>query len=501
VRGAVIRWGALHPVTIANVYKILIVEDVEAVADLQVLKLIRAGVAVETRRVETPQDFTRQLELYVPDAILCSVSVPRFSGVTALAMAQSLCPDTPFIFVFKTEDEEATVETFTREAGDHVFKTSPSDLPWTFGRAVKQAEERKAADGQDLTMTRMTRMYADQARELDQLRHQHLVFRKLSRYLKAALTPAEVYAAAECFGPQLFQSTNGGLSLVHLPGKHLEGVASWGDRPPSEQAFTAQDCWALRQTQAHWVGDPRTELLCEHVKSDSKSVSPYLCVPLFAQGETLGLLHLRRVKEESASPENADSIESHLNLATAVAEELGLALANLRVRDTLHEQSIRDPLTGLYNRRFLEEFLLRELARADRKKHALTIITLDIDHFKRINDALGHGAGDIVLRRVGLLLQGYVRESDIACRVGGEEFSLLLPEASMQIAAQRAENIRGGVHELKLKYDGHSLGSITISLGVAAFPEHGTTPDALIRAADQALYDAKSRGRDRVASA
>jgi len=482
-------------------YKILIVEDVEAVADLQILKLMRAGVAVETRRVETPQDFTRQLELYVPDVILCSVSVPRFSGLTALAMAQSLCPDTPFIFVFKSSDEEADVETFTRGARDHVFKTSPSNLPWTFGRAIKQAEERKTADGQGIAIARMTRMYADHVRELDQLRHQHLVFRKLSRYLKAGVTAAEVYAAVECFGPQLFQRTNGKLYLVHPPGKHLEVVASWGDRSPSEQAFTVQDCWALRQTQAHWVGDPRTELLCGHVTSDSKSVPPYLCVPIFAQGETLGLLHLRLLKEESTSPENADSIESCLNLATAVAEETGLALANLRVRDTLHEQSIRDPLTGLYNRRFLEEFLLRELARADRKKHALSIITLDIDHFKRINDSLGHGAGDIVLRRVGLLLQGYVRESDIACRVGGEEFSLLLPEAAMQIAAQRAENIRGGVHELTLKYDGHNLGAITISLGVAAFPEHGTTPDAIIRAADQALYDAKSRGRDRVASA
>jgi len=195
-------------------YKILIVEDVEAVADLQVLKLIRAGMTVETRRVETPQDFTRQLELYAPHAILCNVSVPRFSGVTALAMAQSLRPDTPFIFVFKTADEEATVETFTREAGDHVFKTSPSNLPWTFGRAMKQAEERKTADGHGLAIARMTRMYADQVRELDQLQHQHLVFRKLSRYLKAGVTPAEVYAAVECFGPQLFRRTNGRLYLL-----------------------------------------------------------------------------------------------------------------------------------------------------------------------------------------------------------------------------------------------------------------------------------------------
>jgi len=305
-------------------HKILIVEDVEAVADLQILKLIRAGVAVETRRVDTPQDFTRQLELYAPDAILCSVSVPRFSGVTALAMAQSLRPGTPFIFVFKTADEEAAVETFTRDAGDHVFKTSPSNLPWTFGRAMKQAEERKTADGQGLAIARMTRMYADQVRELDQLQHQHLVFRKLSRYLKAGVTPAEVYAAVECFGPQLFRRTNGRLYLVHSPGKHLESVASWGNRSPGEQTFTVQDCWALRQTQAHWIGVPRTELLCGHVTSDSKQVPSYLCVPVLAQGETLGLLHLRRVNEESTSPENGDSIESCLNLATAVQKKPAL---------------------------------------------------------------------------------------------------------------------------------------------------------------------------------
>jgi diguanylate cyclase (GGDEF)-like protein len=207
------------------------------------------------------------------------------------------------------------------------------------------------------------------------------------------------------------------------------------------------------------------------------------------------------VKEESTPSAIAGSMESYLNLAAAVAEETGLALANLKALDSLHEQSIRDSLTGLYNRRFLEEFLLRELARADRKKRPLSIITMDIDHFKRVNDTLGHGAGDIVLRRVGLLLQGFVRQSDIACRVGGEEFSVLLPEASMQIATQRAEAIRKAVQELKLKYEDQALSAITISLGVAAFPEHGTTPEALVRAADQALYDAKHRGRDTVASA
>jgi diguanylate cyclase (GGDEF)-like protein len=194
-------------------------------------------------------------------------------------------------------------------------------------------------------------------------------------------------------------------------------------------------------------------------------------------------------------------MESGLNVAAAVAEEVGLALSNLSLRETLHEQSIRDPLTGLHNRRFLEDTLIRELARAKRKTHALSIVLLDIDHFKRINDTFGHGAGDMVLRRLGLVLQAYVRESDIACRVGGEEFALLLPEGPLPIATQRAEDIRKAVSDMTLKHDDQDLGAVTVSLGVATFPDHGTTADALIRAADQVLYEAKRKGRNRVVSA
>ncbi len=481
-------------------HKILIVEDVQVVADLQILMLIRAGIAFESRRVETAEDFTRQIELAVPDAILYSASMPHFSGFVASAKAQSLCPDTPFIFVSGTHIDETAAETRKRATTDSVYTTSLADLPSTFDRAIKEAEERKKRRAQESAITHLTRMYADQTRELEQLHAQHVTLRNLNRYLRASVTPAEVYATIECFSPQLFQGMNGKLYIVHPPGKHLEPVAAWGDKSSTGQMFTIQDCWGLRQSQPHRVRDPQTELLCGHVTADSKSARPYLCVPLFAEGETLGLLHLRRAEDES-TPSIATSMESYLNLAVALAGETSLALANLRARDSLHEQSIRDSLTGLYNRRFLEEFLLRELARADRKKHPLSIITMDIDHFKRINDTLGHGAGDIVLRRVGLLLQGFVRQSDIACRVGGEEFSVLLPEASMQTATQRAENIRRAVQELKLKYEDQTLSSITISLGVAAFPDHGITPAALLHAADQALYDAKYRGRDRVESA
>jgi len=338
-------------------------------------------------------------------------------------------------------------------------------------------------------------------RELEGILCQQVNLRKLSSYLKASLTPAEAHAAVECFGPQLFQGTTGKLYLIHPPGDYLEHVATWGEASPNEATFPFRDCWALRRAQPHWVRDARAEPLCGHVTSVSKSVLPYLCVPLIAQGKMLGLLHVQRLKIESRPSENAGSIESGLDLAATVAEEVALALANLSLRETLQEQSIRDPLTGLHNRRFLEDSLIRELARAKRKTQPLSIILLDIDHFKRINDTFGHGAGDMVLRRLGLVLQAYVRESDIACRVGGEEFSLLLPEGPLQIAVQRAEDIRKAVHDMALKHEDQDLGTVTVSLGVATFPDHGTTADALIRAADQVLYDAKHKGRNRVVSA
>jgi diguanylate cyclase (GGDEF)-like protein len=477
-------------------YKVLIVESVEAVADLQILMLIRSGVALKARRVATPEEFSQQIELSAPDAILYSACLPQFGASEAFAMARVLCPDAALIFVSGMH-ADTTIGRPAAPMDENILTTSLSKLPATFERAVREAGERRNRKARESAIARLTRVYADQVRELEKTNRQHVTMRKLCGYLQASVTQAEVFAALECFGPQLFPGTRGRLYLDSLPGKTLESVSAWGEASRGEATLAIQDCWALRQAQAHCVRDPRTELLCGHIVPDPASGPPYMCIPLFAQGETLGLLHLRRAGEESRDA----SGESGLKLAQAVADEVGLALAALKVRSSLRQQSIRDPLTGLYNRRFLEEFLLRELARADRKKHPLSIITLDIDHFKRINDTLGHAAGDIALRRVGLLLQGFVRQSDIACRVGGEEFSVLLPEASLQIAAQRAEDIRKAVQDLKLKFGDVELGAITVSLGVAAFPEHGTSVDALIHAADQALYDAKGRGRDRVVSA
>jgi diguanylate cyclase (GGDEF)-like protein/PAS domain S-box-containing protein len=164
----------------------------------------------------------------------------------------------------------------------------------------------------------------------------------------------------------------------------------------------------------------------------------------------------------------------------------------------LHERAIRDGLTGLYNRRYLDEMLPRELHHAASYRQSVGLIMLDIDHFKRCNDTYGHDAGDTLLRTVSTFLQGHTRDGDLICRYGGEEFTLALPGASLADTLQRAEQIRAGIEAQVVAYDGHPMLQVTVSLGVAVFPDHGTTADDLIRAADQALYQAKHSGRNRV---
>ncbi|MEP7355843.1 MAG: diguanylate cyclase, partial [Anaerolineales bacterium] len=173
------------------------------------------------------------------------------------------------------------------------------------------------------------------------------------------------------------------------------------------------------------------------------------------------------------------------------SQSLGIALM-------MAQQSVRDPVTGLFNRRYMEETLEREIRRAVREKGPVAIIMLDIDHFKSFNDTYGHDAGDLVLREIGDCLRVAVRTEDIACRFGGEEFVLIMPAASSAATLPRAEHMRSVVKALGVHYRGQALGQITVSIGVAAYPENGTSGEAVLAAADAALYRAKHAGRDRV---
>jgi diguanylate cyclase (GGDEF)-like protein len=352
------------------------------------------------------------------------------------------------------------------------------------------AERRRAAASQEAFNQRLTRSLE----ELRERNQEITLLSQMSSFLQSCTDSQEACAAIARMGPMLFPTEAGRLYLYHASRNYLDLAACWGETPDGDPILAPEDCWGLRRGRAHEYGADNLGLVCAHVQAGGGVASPYLCVPMMAQGETLGLLHLRPVGAAAAQRVSAEKQQ----VAVAVAEQVGLALANLTLRDTLRQQSIRDALTGLYNRRFLEESLDRELGRLARKKLPLAVIMIDVDHFKRFNDTHGHEAGDVVLRDLGLLLRRHLRQSDVACRLGGEEFTILMPETDVEIARRRAEFLRGAARELKLVHDGRPLGEVTLSLGVAAFPEHGADRESLLHAADMALYEAKRGGRDRV---
>ena len=308
----------------------------------------------------------------------------------------------------------------------------------------------------------------------------------------------EAFAVVAQSARKLFSASTGGMVLVFEPSREALGAkSSWGQGNVSESVIVPNDCWALRRGQPHWSEQPGDGVICPHLKNPV--AASYLCVPMAAQGETLGILHVQYNRSQSAKGTEAfESLQqSQQRLAIAVAGQVGLSLASLQLRESLREQSIRDPLTGLFNRRFMQESLDRELLRAKRKGCPLAVVLLDIDHFKHFNDTFGHDAGDAVLRLVGETLRLHYRGEDVICRYGGEEFAIILPESEAEDAVKRSENLREAAKTLRARHLGNVLDAISVSIGIAAYPVHATTGEELLRLADSSLYQSKAMGRDR----
>ncbi|MDY6936240.1 MAG: PAS domain S-box protein [Cyanobacteriota bacterium] len=345
----------------------------------------------------------------------------------------------------------------------------------------KQMEDRLQQTNQELL---------DSVDRLKLWNHEMSLLGKMSDFLQACLTVEEAYSAiSDLLGP-LFPGCSGGIFVLDPVSNMVEIVSEWGERLQSETLFTQNECWALRRGLLHEAQQKSPNLFCGHVHKHPLPAES-LCVPMMAQGEIMGLLYLNS-EEEGRLP------ESKHQLARTVSEHLSLALANLKLRETLHNQSIRDPLTSLFNRRYMEESLQQELHRANRGEYCVGLVMVDVDRFKRYNDTWGHEAGDIVLRELAGFLQGSIRVSDIACRYGGEELTLIFPGMNLEETRKRAEQLCQEVRTLNLHYQDQALGTITISLGIACYPEHGLTGEALVQRADAALYRAKAEGRNRV---
>ncbi|CZG72453.1 TPA: diguanylate cyclase [Legionella pneumophila subsp. pneumophila] len=330
---------------------------------------------------------------------------------------------------------------------------------------------------------------ANGMKKLQEKNEQITLLVEMSDIMLACGSQEELSDVMAKYSQRLLQFSSGYLFIMHPSKNYLEKAASWGNPQPHDLTFTPEQCWAIRLGRIHYAGSSRIELMCSHTMFAEQPELSLLCVPLMAQNDIYGLLYLEVGLKFD---------ENQQLLITAFAELTALALANVRLRENLRYQSIRDPLTGLYNRRYLEDFLFKQLHQAERTKASFAILMLDLDHFKKINDTFGHDAGDLVLKELGQILNSDIRLGDIAARYGGEEFVLLLYDIDAQAAKMKAENLRSAISNLQVKYGAQPVGQITASIGISVYPDDAKSPAEVIEAADKALYQAKNKGRNKV---
>jgi diguanylate cyclase (GGDEF)-like protein/PAS domain S-box-containing protein len=357
----------------------------------------------------------------------------------------------------------------------------------------------------DITERKQAKDKIEQAQEalvisnnkLEERDRQNSLLSEMRELLQSCSTIQEVPTIVISYVAKVLPGTDGALFLLSNSRTDLQSVARWGDFPEDEDnnIFAPDACWGLRRGRVYAVEDMKIGPICPHLKQSSSTA--YVCLPLIGKGETLGLLHLgtkRSVQED----DRRWNIAELKDTAMMFAEYLSLSIANIKLSEKLASQSIRDTLTGLFNRRYMEETIQREILRAARKETKIGIVMADIDHFKQINDTYGHEAGDEFLMKLADFFKAKTRGSDIACRYGGEEFILILPESSGEDTYKRADYLREEIKKVKVYFRGQLLPSITLSFGIATYPDHGIDTDELIRVADTALYKAKEEGRDRV---
>ncbi len=330
--------------------------------------------------------------------------------------------------------------------------------------------------------------------ELERRRQRDIFIDRLTRALQSCNSVDEAFSVVGSYLPRILPEVHGSVSMYRASRDLLLPLVRWGDgesatADPQLGPFEPDECRALRSGYEHECHPAEGDLACNHIGPQVSE--PTLCVPLYGVDETLGVITIQ-------GQPGGDLTDSDRRLTRLMAETIALSVSNLHLREALRNQSVRDPLTGLYNRRYLDECLVREVSRSERSGQPLSIVVLDADHFKRFNDTWGHDAGDEVLVSVAHMLMVQAREMDVACRLGGEEFLLLLPRAGHEDALGVAERIRVAAEQLKIRYEGRLLEPVTLSLGVATLPDHASGGQQLIKAADKALYRAKAEGRNRV---
>jgi diguanylate cyclase (GGDEF)-like protein len=308
--------------------------------------------------------------------------------------------------------------------------------------------------------------------------------------LQSALGHADANSVLRSTASSLLPGFGGALYIFNNSGDRLELSTSWRwpEVVTASESISPSDCWAIKRGKWHLnLVDDGAALCCEHHQGGLTTLE----IPMMARGEVYGLLIIQRDGAAATG-----ELEAIAGVANALADAMSLSLSNLALRERLRTQALRDPLTGLYNRRYMEDALERYADQAARTHSPLSIVMIDLDHFKRLNDEHGHSMGDAVLSEVASAILGAIRPCDIACRYGGEELVVLFPDCGLEDGAMKAEVLRGRIERLS---DRHGI-SISASFGVAAIADGSRVGEALSDA-DRALYRAKQEGRNRVVTA
>ena len=314
----------------------------------------------------------------------------------------------------------------------------------------------------------------------------------MAEMLQSATDREDANEVLRASAAQLLPGLGGALYVFNNSRDRLDLSTTWsGDGSADAHSalpdhITPNSCWALKRGKPHRNTGATGALRCAHALAGQVTLE----IPMAARGELYGLLEL------TATGADAEARMADIQLiAGALADAMSLALSSISLRERLRNQALRDPLTGLYNRRFLEEMIERLAHDAERKRTPLAALMLDLDHFKTLNDQFGHATGDAVLRQVSNTIMANLRATDVACRYGGEELAILMPDTSLEAAVAKAEQIRAAIADMSR--DGR-VPPVAASIGVASTPETASRATDLIAAADAALYLAKQQGRDRV---
>ncbi|WP_421852787.1 sensor domain-containing diguanylate cyclase [Oricola sp.] len=321
------------------------------------------------------------------------------------------------------------------------------------------------------------------------------ILSQMSEWLFAAQSLEELKAVVARSMAQLFPESQGQLFIYSNSRDVLDRAACWG-ATSCRSHLQADECWGLRRGRAYSFGTSEIDFACSHVDSEEH---PYFCLPIIAHGDTIGLMHINFPElkaDRECSEELNELLAPAMEVAQICAEQISLAAANVRWQTELQDRSVKDPLTGLWNRRWFLDMANREVRRAEASGGLLSLAIIDIDHFKRYNDSQGHDAGDAVLKVFSACMSDLNADDVFACRIGGEEFALICNHTDAASAERIIEGLRARLGETQLVHSGEVLPGVTISAGVAQMAP-GNDLEMLMKRADEALYAAKDGGRNR----